>query len=50
MSAGQRNALLPVFMVTVLGASALAVGLVEGVAEATRRLLRAEGHRNLSLA
>ncbi len=29
------HSLLPVFMVTVLGASALTVGLMEGVAEST---------------
>ena len=31
------HSLLPVFMVTSLGASALRVGVVEGVAEATAR-------------
>lgn len=34
------HSLLPVFMVTVLGASALAVGLVEGVAEATALIVK----------
>lgn len=34
------HGLLPVFMVTVLGASALAVGLVEGVAEATALIVK----------
>jgi MFS family permease len=34
------HALLPMFMVTVLGASALAVGLIEGVAEATAQIVK----------
>lgn len=34
------HSLLPVFMTTVLGASALAIGLVEGVAEATAAMLK----------
>lgn len=34
------HSLLPVFMVTVLGASVLTVGLVEGVAEATAAILK----------
>ena len=34
------HSLLPVFMVTVLGASAVAVGLVEGVAEATALIVK----------
>jgi MFS family permease len=34
------HSLLPVFMVSVLGASALAVGLVEGVAEATAAITK----------
>ncbi len=34
------HSLLPVFMVTVLGASALAVGLVEGAAEATALIVK----------
>ncbi len=35
MSSELVHALLPVFLVGTLGASALAVGLIEGVAEAT---------------
>lgn len=35
LSSEMIHSLLPVFMVTVLGASALSVGLVEGIAEAT---------------
>jgi MFS family permease len=34
------HSLLPVFMVSVLGASALTVGLVEGVAEATAMIVK----------
>lgn len=34
------HSLLPVFMVSVLGASALAVGLLEGVAEATTSIVK----------
>ncbi len=34
------HSLLPVFMVTVLGASALTVGLIEGVAEATALIVK----------
>jgi len=34
------HSLLPIFMVTVLGASTLAIGLVEGVAEATAAVLK----------
>ncbi|AOY96121.1 MFS transporter [Cupriavidus sp. USMAA2-4] len=34
------HSLLPVFMVTTLGASALAVGLIEGVAEATALIVK----------
>ncbi len=34
------HSLLPVFMVTALGASALAVGLIEGVAEATALIVK----------
>ncbi|MBI5041018.1 MAG: MFS transporter, partial [Gammaproteobacteria bacterium] len=34
------HSLLPVFMVTVLGASVMTVGLVEGVAEATAAILK----------
>lgn len=35
ISSEMIHSLLPVFLVTVLGASALAVGLIEGIAEAT---------------
>lgn len=34
------HALLPLFMVTVLGASALVVGLIEGIAEATAMVVK----------
>src|SRR4051812_25586688 len=34
------HALLPMFLVSVLGASALAVGLIEGVAEATAQIVK----------
>jgi MFS family permease len=34
------HSLLPLYMVTVLGASALAVGIVEGIAEATASLVK----------
>jgi len=34
------HSLLPIFMTTVLGAGALAIGLVEGVAEATAAMLK----------
>lgn len=34
------HSLLPVFMVTVLGASALTVGLIEGIAEATAMIVK----------
>ena len=34
------HSLLPVFMVTVLGASALTIGLIEGVAEATALIVK----------
>ena len=37
ISSEMIHALLPLFLVTVLGLSALAVGLIEGSAEATRR-------------
>ena len=36
ISSEMIHALLPVFMVTVLGTSVWAVGLIEGAAEATR--------------
>src|SRR5262249_15654167 len=35
LSSEMIHSLLPVFLVTTLGASALAVGLIEGIAEAT---------------
>ena len=34
------HALLPVYLVTVLGASALTVGVIEGVAEATASITK----------
>ena len=34
------HSLLPIFMTTVLGTSVLAIGLVEGVAEATAAVLK----------
>jgi len=34
------HSLLPVFLVTVLGASALSVGLIEGIAEATASIAK----------
>jgi len=40
VSSEMIHCLLPVFMVSVLGASALAVGLVEGVAEATALIVK----------
>jgi MFS family permease len=40
VSSEMVHSLLPVFMVTSLGASALAIGLVEGVAEATALIVR----------
>lgn len=40
ISSEMIHSLLPVFMVTVLGASALSVGLVEGVAEATASIVK----------
>ncbi len=40
VSSESVHALLPVFMVTTLGASAAAVGLVEGVAEATALVVK----------
>ena len=35
VSSEMVNSLLPVFLVTVLGASALSVGMIEGMAQAT---------------
>ena len=40
VSSEMIHSLLPVFMVTVLGASALTVGLIEGVAEATALIVK----------
>jgi MFS family permease len=40
ISSEMIHSLLPVFMVTVLGVSALAVGIVEGIAEATASIVR----------
>lgn len=40
LSSEMIHSLLPVFMVTVLGASALSVGLIEGVAEATASIAK----------
>lgn len=40
LSSEMIHSLLPVFMVTVLGASALSVGLIEGVAEATASIVK----------
>ena len=40
VSSEMIHSLLPVFMVTGLGASALAVGIVEGIAEATALIVR----------
>ena len=40
ISSEMIHSLLPVFMVTVLGASALTVGIVEGVAEATALIVK----------
>lgn len=40
VSSEMIHGLLPVFLVTVVGASAVAVGLIEGVAEATASLMK----------
>ncbi len=40
VSSEMIHSLLPLFMVTVLGASALAVGLIEGIAESTALLVK----------
>ncbi|TIS55789.1 MAG: MFS transporter [Mesorhizobium sp.] len=40
ISSEMIHALLPVYMVTVLGASTLAVGLIEGIAEATASITK----------
>lgn len=40
VSSEMIHALLPVYLVTVLGASALTVGTIEGVAEATASIVK----------
>jgi len=40
MSSEMIHALLPVYLVTALGASALAVGIIEGIAEATASIVK----------
>ena len=40
LSSEMVHSLLPVFLVTALGASAFAVGLIEGVAEATAAIVK----------
>ena len=40
ISSEMIHALLPVYMVTVLGTSTLAVGLIEGIAEATASITK----------
>jgi Na+/melibiose symporter-like transporter len=40
ISSEMIHALLPVYMVAVLGTSALAVGIIEGVAEATASITK----------
>jgi len=40
VSSEMIHSLLPVFMVTVLGASGLVVGIVEGIAEATALIVK----------
>ena len=40
-SSQMTNSLLPIFLVTVMGASAATVGLIEGLAEATNSFFRA---------
>ena len=40
-SSQMTNSLLPIFLVTVMGASAATVGLIEGLAEATNSFIRA---------
>jgi MFS family permease len=40
ISSEMIHALLPIYMVTVLGASALAVGIIEGIAEATAAITK----------
>lgn len=40
LSSEMIHSLLPVFLVTVLGASALSVGFIEGIAEATAAIAK----------
>ena len=40
ISSEMIHALLPVYMVTVLGTSALTVGMIEGIAEATASITK----------
>ena len=40
ISSEMVHALLPIYMVTVLGTSALAVGIIEGIAEATAAITK----------
>jgi len=40
ISSEMIHALLPIYMVTVLGTSTLAVGIIEGVAEATASIVK----------
>ncbi|MEQ1775588.1 MAG: MFS transporter, partial [Burkholderiales bacterium] len=40
ISSEMVHALLPLFLVTVLGASALSVGVIEGIAEATAAIAK----------
>src|SRR5437879_7939969 len=40
LSSEMIHSLLPVFLVSVLGASALSVGLIEGIAEATTSITK----------
>src|SRR5260370_4166766 len=40
ITSGMSHGLLPVFLVTVLGASAVTVGLIEGIAEATASITK----------
>ena len=40
ISSEMIHSLLPIFMVTALGASALAIGLTEGLAEATALIIK----------
>lgn len=40
LSSEMIHSLLPVFLVTVLGASAMSVGVIEGIAEATAAIAK----------